>query len=98
MSATGGGGGRVARPVAALSLEEIDGRLAVYVPRAERICYLNETAARTWLLCDGRRTDRDVAAMIAEAYGQQVEVVEPLVLRVLDSLRAAGVLEDPAAG
>jgi hypothetical protein len=92
MTAAGTSGGRVGPPAADVHTEEIDGRLAVYAPRTQRILYLNETATRVLQLCDGTRTDRDVTAMLAAAYGQGVDVVEPEVRRLLRRLRAAGVL------
>jgi hypothetical protein len=85
--------GEVAGPPAAdVTVEEIDGRLAVCVPSTENILYLNETATAVWRLCDGTRSDLDVATAVAATYGQEIDAVDAAVRDLLRDLRAAGAL------
>jgi pyrroloquinoline quinone biosynthesis protein D len=55
---------------------------------------LNETAARVWELCDGTRTAREVAEVVAREYGAEVEPVLADCLRFLARLGGQGLMEE----
>lgn len=81
----------VGPPCEGVSVEELDGRVAIYIPTSEQVLYLNETATRVWRLCDGRRSAAQVVATIAHEYGRAEDDVASDVRRVLGDLDAAGV-------
>ncbi len=45
-----------------------DGEVVVSLPVEGSTFHLNETAAFVWAQCDGRRTTRDIAGGLADAY------------------------------
>lgn len=59
---------------------------------------LNHTGAEVWALVDGRRSARQVAALLAEAHGAPLDQVLPDVLAFLERLRERGLIHLPRAG
>ncbi len=55
---------------------------------------LNATAARVWQLCDGKRTARDVAELVAREFAADVRQVLPDTLRFLTDLARLGLIEE----
>ena len=55
---------------------------------------LNDTAARVWELCDGKRTAREVAEVVAREYGAEVEPVLADCLHFLARLGGQGLMEE----
>ena len=51
-----------------LEVNEVRDGLTVFDSVADRIHYLNQTAAIVFTLCDGRRSASDMAAFLAEAF------------------------------
>jgi hypothetical protein len=51
-----------------LEVNEVRDGLTVFDSVADRIHYLNQTAAIVFTLCDGRRSVSDMAAFLAEAF------------------------------
>ena len=51
-----------------LEVNEVRDGLTVFDSVADRIHYLNQTAAVVFTLCDGRHTVSDMAAFMAEAF------------------------------
>ena len=49
-------------------LEKMDNELLLFNPQNLVVLYLNESASVVWQLCDGLRTMRQMADLIAEAY------------------------------
>ena len=70
--------------------ETIEGRTAVFLPAAEQILYLNETATTILALCDGTRTEDEIVHATARAYARPAGEVSPEVRRLLRELRAGG--------
>jgi hypothetical protein len=56
-------------------LELIDNELLLYHPSHTRILYCNETASLVWHLSDGRRTTREIADLLAQAYPEAAETI-----------------------
>jgi hypothetical protein len=51
-----------------LEVNEVRDGLTVFDSVADRIHYLNQTAAVVFTLCDGRHSLSDIAAFLAEAF------------------------------
>jgi len=76
-------------------MHETCGQLHILLhPQRPRWVAVNDLGWKVAQLCDGRRTVRDVAAVIADQYGQEAEVVYRDVGAYLTRLRQAGLLED----
>lgn len=77
---------------------EVDetGEVVVFDETGNRLLMLNQIGAAVWLLIDGQRTGRDIAAMIVENLGgERVELgrVEHDVQAFVGSLIEHGVVE-----
>ena len=49
-------------------LEKMDNELLLFNPQNLLVLYLNESASIVWQLCDGQRTNQQIAELIADAY------------------------------
>jgi hypothetical protein len=63
------------------------------LPSRGRINVLNEIGARIWSLADGRRSVREIAAAICEAYDIDQETAEKDTLEFLEGLLERGVIQ-----
>jgi hypothetical protein len=81
------------RPTPAVGLEvhEVDDGLVVYQAATDRVHYLNPTASVVFQLCDGRRTEVEIAALVGEAW-QLPEPPQVEVVGCLSDLRTEGVV------
>ena len=76
-------------------MHEARGQLHILLhPHRPRWVAVNDLGWKVAQLCDSRRTVRDVAAVIADQYGQETEAVYRDVQAYLTQLRQAGLLED----
>ena len=76
-------------------MHEARGQLHILLhPHRPRWAAVNSLGWEVARLCDGRRTVRDIAAVIAEQYGQEAEAVYRDVQAYLTRLRQAGLLEN----
>ncbi len=73
-------------------LEELDGETLLYRHSLKKLIYLNQSAASVWKLCDGKRSAREIAALLADAYPEAGEIVTTDVRDALDSLIREGAL------
>jgi hypothetical protein len=73
-----------------LTIEEVDGELRVYGDTPGVGCVLNETAAIVWRSCDGKRTLKDLVALVSEKTGTPAD--NDMVLIALDKLAQHGLL------
>jgi hypothetical protein len=92
------GGAKSPRPRArreGLVIEEMGDELLIYDLERDRAHALNESAAHVFRHCDGRRGVGELTAVLGEATG--VPVDEVVVLRALQRLDDAHLLEAPAA-
>jgi hypothetical protein len=91
-------------PRKGFQLEELDGETLLYRHSLKKLIYLNESAASVWKLCDGVRTAREIAGLLAEAYPEAGDAVAIDVGNALDSLVREGALrtenqpEEPQSG
>jgi PqqD family protein of HPr-rel-A system len=84
-----------ARPVvrADVVVQEIDNELVVYDPIAEDLHALNAAATLVWHCCDGDGTVEEIAADIADVFGEPPDEVAALVRTVVGQLGERGLLE-----
>ena len=75
---------------------EETGEVVVFDESGNRLLMLNQVGAAVWLLIDGRRTGRDIAALIVDALpngGVELGRVEHDVQAFVSSLVEHGVVE-----
>ena len=77
------------------SLERLDNEILLYHPGLTKAIQLNETAAIVWELCDGQRSDEEIATMLVDAYPDQADDVRRDVESVLHRLSVEGALQYP---
>lgn len=65
-------------------------------PEGRMLRGLNGTAARCWELCDGQRSAREIAGVLADEYGVEVERVLGDCLRFLERLVGLGLMDTKA--
>lgn len=56
-----------------LSVRRIDGETVVLDREGQQVHQFNETATHIWDLCDGERTEGDIADALVEAYEVEPE-------------------------
>lgn len=71
-------------------VERLDENVLLYHPGLTKTLRLNETAAVLWELCDGERSVGDIAAMLADAYPDQADVIAVDVRATLRGLVVEG--------
>jgi PqqD family protein of HPr-rel-A system len=76
-----------------LTVVELDGEAVVYDERNGDLHHLNPTATLVFGLCDGSATGRQLAADIADAYGQPLDEVVEQVHQLLRQFRKANLIE-----
>lgn len=76
-------------------VEEVPGtgECVLFEPVSGQVLALNPTGAAVWDLLDGERTPADLAAILHEATGVEVEVAARDVEALLRDLEQAGFLE-----
>ena len=73
-------------------LEELDGETLLYRHSLKKLIYLNQSAASVWKLCDGKRSAREIARLLADAYPEAGDIVTADVRDALESLTREGAL------
>jgi len=73
-------------------LEELDGETLLYRHSLKKLIYLNASAALVWKLCDGKRSAREIAGILADAYPEEADMVTTDVSDALDGLVREGAL------
>lgn len=74
-----------------LDVHEVDDGLVVYDLNTDRVHYLNPTASVVLTLCDGSRTDEDLAELVRDAWSLDTPPTDD-VRTCIGQLRAEGVL------
>ncbi len=79
-------------PRARLREDRQTGRTLLLYPEAGLA--LNGTAAATLQLCDGARTLAEIAALLAERFGRDTEVIAAEITPFLDTLVSRGLVRE----
>lgn len=80
---------------ASLIVKEVDGETLVYDLKTDKAHCLNDTAARVWKNCDGRKTVKEIAAVLSAKSNSSVK--DEVVWLALDQLEKFKLLEDAPA-
>jgi len=70
-----------------------DGETLVYSAARDQASTLNRTATEIWLLCDGVRSVRAIAGLLAERYGVDAALLLPDIVQTCGALAAQGLVE-----
>jgi hypothetical protein len=70
----------------------VDSELVILDRRTNHIHQLNETAARVWSLCDGRRTPSEIGWRLAQIFKVEAETAVPDVRRIIRRFERTGLL------
>ncbi|MCP4010353.1 MAG: PqqD family protein [Proteobacteria bacterium] len=65
-------------------LEEIDGEVLLYSPKATRSIYLNPSASLIWRLCTGEFSTQEIIDSLREQFPDQAETIADDVMATLD--------------
>lgn len=65
-------------------IEEIDGEVLLYSPKATRSIYLNPSAAIIWQLCTGEHSTQDIIEALQEQFPDESDSIEKDVLATIE--------------
>jgi len=84
---------RIPRPVPLCRLERIGDEVLLYHPGLTKAVYLNETASLIWQLCDGRRSDEDIVALLRDGFPYENSDIAGDVFATLQRFNDEGAVE-----
>ena len=82
----------ISSPAKSIVVTEIDGDLALYDPRRERVLMLNHTASAIWCLIDGTKTIDGLAESLATAFDLDPESIREEVISTVERFANEGFL------
>lgn len=56
-------------------LEEIDGELLLYSPKATQSVYLNSSASVIWQLCTGEHTTQEIITLLQQQFPEESDSI-----------------------
>ena len=74
-------------------LEEIDGEVLLYSPKATRSIYLNPSASLIWRLCTGEFSTQEIVESLQEQFPEQAESIADDVMTTLDQFIESQAIE-----
>ena len=72
------------KTLADFQLEEIDGEVLLYSPKATRSIYLNPSASLIWRLCTGEFSTQEIIDSLQEQFPEQADTIADDVVATLD--------------
>lgn len=72
------------------ALEPFENAFVLYDPKSERVLEFSPSAAVIWQLCDGTRTQEEIATLLAEAYPDSADQIHADVVATLAAFIAHG--------
>jgi hypothetical protein len=72
------------KTIADFLLEEIDGEVLLYSPKATRSIYLNPSASLIWRLCTGEFSTQEIIDSLRDQFPEQADSIEDDVMTTLD--------------
>ena len=80
-----------------LLTREVDGEFFLYDPVTDRVVLINDSAAVIFALCDGTRTEDEIAAEVQRLYASEAEHLHDEVRATLAHFMADGLIASPPA-
>ena len=74
-------------------LEEIDGEVLLYSPKATRSIYLNPSASLIWRLCTGEFSAQEIIASLKEQFPEEADTIADDVVTTLNQFVEAHAIE-----
>lgn len=81
------------KTIADFQLEEIDGEVLLYSPKATRSIYLNPSASLIWRLCTGEFSTQEIIDTLREQFPEQAESIADDVMTTLDQFVESQAIE-----
>ncbi len=81
------------KTVTDFQLEEIDGEVLLYSPKATRSIYLNPSASLIWHLCTGEFTTQEIIESLQEQFPEQADTIVDDVNTTLDQFLESQAIE-----
>jgi hypothetical protein len=72
------------KTIADFQLEEIDGEVLLYSPKATRSIYLNPSASLIWRLCTGEFSTQEIIDTLQEQFPEQADTIADDVISTLN--------------
>jgi hypothetical protein len=83
----------VPTPVDGFQVETLDGEIVLLHPTHNIIIHINQTGALIWQLCDGIRTENEIAELLGTAYPEAQEQIRVDVLETIRNLMERSALK-----
>ncbi len=74
-------------------LEEIDGEVLLYSPKATRSIYLNPSASLIWRLCTGEFSAQEIIDSLKEQFPEEADTIADDVMTTLNQFVEAHAIE-----
>lgn len=74
-------------------LEEIDGEILLYSPKATQSIYLNPSASIIWQMCSGEFSTQEIIEALQQQFPENKEAIEADVSETLHKLLEAQAIE-----
>lgn len=74
-------------------LEVLDDEILLYHPARTTIFHLNQTAALIWQLCDGRRAESEIVALLIGAYPHNSDDIARETSETLQHFQQQGIID-----
>ena len=74
-------------------LEEIDGEVLLYSPKATRSIYLNPSASLIWRLCTGEFSTQEIIDSLQEQFPEEADTIADDVLTTLNQFAESHAIE-----
>ena len=81
------------KTIADFQLEEIDGEVLLYSPKATRSIYLNPSASLIWRLCTGEFSTQEIIDSLRNQFPEQADSIEDDVMATLDQFIESQAIE-----
>lgn len=75
---------KIPKTIDDFQLEEIDGELLLYSPKATQSIYLNPSASVIWQLCTGANTTQDIIDLLQQQFPESPAEIEKDVLTTIE--------------
>ena len=81
------------KPIEGFQIETLDGEVVLLHPTRNVIIYGNQASALVWQLCDGIRTEDEIADILSAAYPEAEAEIRADVPAAVQALMSRGALE-----